>query len=556
MGTEKSPQELVHDVVLLTRQGMSKRAIARALKVSRNTVREILAKHAKARTTVHSALTAKPVVKRASKLDEHRDKIDELLKLFPDITAQRVFEELKVVGFVGGYTGVKTLVRGVRPKPPPKASQETTVYGPGEMAENDWSPYRVAFTHAPHRTMQCFSYALVYSHRKHYSFHDRNDLHALMDGHTKAFTALGGLALQCKYDNQKPVVLRWEGNQPIYNPRFIAYATYYEFSPMACRPRHPNDKPRVERSFWELEQSFFNGRTFRDEADLNGQLAWWMANVCDTRPQKRSGRRTPLQLFEAEGPTLTPLPSHPYDTARVLYRLCDLEGYVAWDGNWYSLPYEHVTDILPVRVTAAELFVYAADLKCIARHELRRKGAGEKATLREHRPAGTERGADLEQLRRAYEGLGEAAAHFLSAMEKALPRMAGYQARRILALRERYDTIDLLPALVHAEAYGAFEHGAVARILLARARPRRLDEYVAEATSRKLQHLIESSTTEPRELAEYDALPCWPGTPAPQGETPCQSPPPEPPTGDESPEAPPGSLSDSGSTSRGSDSTS
>jgi hypothetical protein len=28
-------------------------------------------------------------------------------------------------------------------------SQETTVYGPGEMAENDWSPYRIAFTHAP-----------------------------------------------------------------------------------------------------------------------------------------------------------------------------------------------------------------------------------------------------------------------------------------------------------------------------------------------------------------------------------------------------------------------
>ena len=505
--TASYAEEVAHDVVLLARQGMSRRAISRALKMSRNTVRKILAAQGKARAKEHSALEKRPPQKRRSKLDAHRVKVDELLKEFPDITAQRVFEELKVAGFLGGYTGVKRLVRVVRPRPAVTPSLETTTYGPGKMAENDWSPYRIKFTHAPERTMQGFSYALVNSHRKRYSFHERSDLHALMDGHVQAFTVLGGLAGRCKYDNQKPVVLRWEGNQPIYNLRFIAFATYYEFSPMACRPGHPNDKPRVERSFWELEQSFFNGRKFRDEGDLNAQLAWWMENVSDRRKQKRSGQRMAIELFETEKSALTPLPSHPYDTARVLYRLCDLEGYIAWDGNWYSLAYEHITDILPVRVTQTELFVYAADLKCIARHALHRKGAGEKATLPEHRPAHrAERGADLDQLRVAYAGLGEPAAHFLAAMEKAQPRLAGFHARRILALRERYDTVDLIPALVHAEAFGAFEHGAVGRILLARAKPRRLDEYVADAMAQKLEALLANSSTEPRDLTEYDAL--------------------------------------------------
>lgn len=506
-------EQTAHNVVLLTRQGMTRRAIARALKLSRNTVRKILAAHGKARAKEHSALEKRPIQRRPSKLDAYRARIDELLKEFPDITAQRIFEELKVAGFLGGYTGVKELVRAERPRPAVTPSMETTVYAAGEMAENDWSPYRIKFTHAPERTLQCFSYALVHSHRKRYSFHERTDLHALMDGHVKAFTALDGLAQQCKYDNQKPVVLRWEGNQPIYNLRFIAFATYYEFSPLACRPGHPNDKPRVERSFWELEQSFFNGRKFRDEADLDAQLAWWMENVCDRRPQKRSGRRMAIELFDSEKSALTPLPSHPYDTARVLYRLCDLEGYIAWDGNWYSLAYEHVTDILPVRVTATELFVYAADLKCIARHPLRRKGAGEKATLPEHRPRNRpERGADLDQLRLAYAGLGEPAAHFLAAMERAQPRLATFHARRILALREGYDTVDLIAALAHAEAFGAFEHRAVGRILLAQAKPRRLDEYVAEAMAQKLAALIANSSTEPRDLAEYDALPHRRGT--------------------------------------------
>ena len=521
MVTPSSPLETIHDVVMLSKQGMSRRAIARALKLSRNTVRKLLAKQAQSRAQLHLALESKPVMKRPSKLDEYRGKVDELLATFPDITAQRVFEELRLAGFAGGYTGVKTLVRSVRPAPKATPSLETTIYGPGEMAENDWSPYRINFTHIPPRTMQGFSYALVHSHRKRYSFHDRADLHALMDGHEKAFSKLGGLAWQCKYDNQKPVVLRWEGNQPIYNPRFVAFATYYEFSPFACRPGHPNDKPRVERSFWELEQSFFKGRKFRDEADLNAQLEWWMENIADRRPQKRSARKMPIELFEAERAALQPLPSHPYDTARVLYRLCDLEGYVAWDGNWYSLPYDYVTDLLPMRVTAEELFIYAADLKCIARHELRRKGAGEKATLREHRPARVERGPDLEQLRRAYEGIGEAASHFLAAMEKALSaKLAGYHARRILALRERYDTSDLLPALAHAEAFGAFEQFAVGRILLARAKPRRLEEYVADASAKKLERLIASSSTEARDLTEYDELPCRSPT---QGAGPCPS---------------------------------
>ena len=176
MPAPTSPPETVHDVVLLARQGMSRRAIARALKVSRNTVREVLAAHGQKRTKSHSVLERKPASKRPSKLDEHRGKIDALLKVFPDITAQRIFEELKVAGFAGGYTGVKTLVRAVRPRPVVTPSLETTVYGPGEMAENDWSPYRIAFTHAPHRILQGFSYALVNSHRKRYSFHDRADL--------------------------------------------------------------------------------------------------------------------------------------------------------------------------------------------------------------------------------------------------------------------------------------------------------------------------------------------------------------------------------------------
>ena len=514
-------EQRIHDVLQLHRAGMKGRAIARALSISRNTVRQIVHEHERARHSPHCALPTMRPSRRPSKLDPFRPQIDELFRLYPDITAQRVFECLRAKDFAGGYTVVKDLVRRLRPGKAPQPSLETAPREPADMAECDWSPYPISFTHAPPATVQAFGYTLRYSTRKFYRFHEGNGLHPLMDGHVHAFERFGGAAHRCKYDSQKPVVLRWEAGQPIYNPRFIDFATHYEFVPVACRRRHPNDKPRVERSFYELTLSFFRGRSFRDRADLAAQLIHWMDTIADLRPLKRLRRRTRLELFAEEQPLLRALPRHPYDTARVLYKLCSLEGFITWESNEYSLPYEYVTEILPVRITEHELFIYKADLSCLARHPLLARGAQLQSVLDGHRPRHAERGPDLDQLRRAFAALGEPGGAFLAALETREPRSAGYHARKILALREGYDTAALLAALAHALTYGALEHTAVERILLARACPRRLDEYVAEQSAAKLRRAVLDSSTEPRDLTEYDALPCR-GSAAPaEGDPPC-----------------------------------
>ena len=81
-------------------------------------------------------------------------------------------------------------------------------------------------------------------------------------------------------------------------------------------------------------------------------------------------------------------------------------------------------------------------------------------------------------LERSLESLGDSAfavisrehpsgAHHRAALEKRESKTAGYHARRVLAPREGYDTADLLKALSHALAYGALEHLAIERILIA-----------------------------------------------------------------------------------------
>ena len=533
--TFRSHEEVVHQVMLLYRDGMSARSIARSLRMGRNRVKRILTTQKATREQPHCALpSARVKPRRSSKLDAYRERVKRLLEQYEDITSQRVFEILKSEGFEGQLTVVKDHVRQVRPRKKPTVSQPVEPPRPGVLAECDWSPFNVCFTHQPPQILQVFGYMLCYSRRKYFGFYETSDLHALMDGHVQAFTAFKAVARKCKYDGQKAVVLRWEGRQPIYNLRFIDFATHYGFQVEACRPFHPNDKPRVERSFYELEKSFFNGRSFRDEDDLTAQLAQWQSTVCDVRPHRKT-KRTAVELFEEERSQLLSLPMHHYDTARVIYRTCDIEGYVSWRGNRYGVPTDHVTDLLPVRVTQSEILIYAIDLSCVARHELRPPGSGEDVRLPGSRTSSS-RGADLGQLRQAFEDLGESASRFLQGLESVQPRSAAYHARLVLALRERFSTVDLVAALTHATQFGAFDHHAVERILVARSTPRGLDEYVTEATARKLASVLGESGTPPRDLNEYDQLPGWSRSTPPARETPC---PPSDPSRKPPSEAPP-----------------
>jgi len=499
----QSREDLVHEVVLLARQKVRWRAIARAVGVSRNTVKKILEAHAKQREAGHAALPAPPPrLPRPSKLDPFKPRVPELFKEYPDITAQRIFEILRAEGFMGGYTAVKKHVRKVRPRPPRKPSLETPNWGPGKMAESDWTPCDVIYTTGEKQRLHIFCYVLPHSTRKFFEAYESCDLYALMAGHGEAFARFEGCAECCKYDGQSTVA-RWEGNQPIYNPLFLAFCAHYEMRPWAVRG-NPNQRPRVERSFWEKDRSFLNGRKFYDIQDFRSQLLDWLDTIVDHR--KRHGT-TALQRFAEEAPHLVSLPSHPYDTARVVYRLCSIDGFIDWQGNRYAVPYEHVTDILPVRITQRELLVYAPDIRCIARHELAPRGGGHKLDpLGLHRRPRSRSAIDLDQLRVAYEGMGPGAAEFFRSISAGPVRQWGHQARQILLLRERYTTQALDAALFHAYQFGALRFDSVQRILEARHPARTLDEYVAAETADRLHQLLGDRKTQPRDLREYDRL--------------------------------------------------
>jgi len=301
----------------------------------------------------------------------------------------------------------------------------------------------------------------------------------------------------------KVVVTGYEDDVPIYNPRFLAFATHYGFRPVACRVRRPQTKGKVERPFFYVETSLFCGRTFESLAHLNETAAWWLAHVADVRELRGLGQ-TPAQRHQQELPHLIPLPACAYEVAPVVYRTVGVEGTVSYGQNGYSVPWRYIGCVLPVRVTEHELIIYDRGLEEIARHALLPGTArGQQVIRPEHRPRedAHQRQAELEG---RYAELGEPGRRFLEGLLRA-QRYGKDQARRVLALLGTYTRSDLIAALERAVRYGAYSHAAVERILSVRARPRTVLESLAEE-ERRLPPWLGEDPVSPRPTSDYQDL--------------------------------------------------
>jgi transposase len=136
---------VIHQIVILFQGGASMRRIARSLHISRRTVRRVLEQHRQARTAGPPWDVPGPAPQRGSQLDAFDAAIRDLLARYPDITIQRVHEELRSLGYQGGYTILSQRVRTLRPRPlvEPVRRFETAM---GQQAQMDYSTYDLDFT--------------------------------------------------------------------------------------------------------------------------------------------------------------------------------------------------------------------------------------------------------------------------------------------------------------------------------------------------------------------------------------------------------------------------
>jgi transposase len=475
--------------------GQSIRGVAREMKIARKTVKDVLELHELQRQqgAVPTELQP-PQTRRASLVDPHVERIQKLLSRYPKITVRRIWEELRGHGYTGGYSILCERVAELRPQTATPWIERFET-GPGVQAQMDYAVYTLDFTQEGRRRVNLFSLIFSYSRRQYLRFVESQDMETTQRQHIRAFEHLGGVTATCLYDCMKVVVSRHEDDQPIYNPRFLAFATHYGYRPVACRPRRPQTKGKVERPFQYVESSLLGGREFRSLEHLNEVTAWWLENVADVRVHAQT-RRRPIDLHAEELPHLISLPAQPYDVAEVVYRTVDEEGYVPYGSNRYSVPWSATRpgQLLPIKITEDTVIIYGPHLEEIARHaRFPATVTHEKSRLAAHRPPRDQQ-RRRELLKQRYQQLGEGAVKFLEGLLQS-QRNGWQQAEKVLALLATYRTADFQAALERAVRYGAFSLSAMQRILAVQAQPKSCLELLAEEAAQQIPDILRPPAT-------------------------------------------------------------
>ncbi len=274
--------------------GLSKTAIAQRLGVSRRVIYHWLATGQLARDV--DVPVPRQYAVRPTQLDPFTQIITTRLATYPELSAVRLFDEVRAAGYPGGITQVRDYVARVRPRPEPEPLVRFET-APGHQAQVDFAEFRL-----PWGKRYALVVVLGYSRLLWVRFYPRQSLATVIAGLEEAFAYVGGVPTELLFDQMKAVIVedqRLDGGKLLENPEFLRFAAHWGFRVRACRPYRAKTKGKVERPIRYLRSNFFYGREFIGDADLDAQCRAWLDDVANARIH-RTTECVPRVRFETE----------------------------------------------------------------------------------------------------------------------------------------------------------------------------------------------------------------------------------------------------------------
>ena len=186
--------------------------ICRELRVSRNTVGEVIRSGA-------TELTYERNVQPQPKIGPWKDELERMLAentrkpRRERLTRIRIFEELRALGYDGGYDAVRRYAASWS-----KSEQEASAaayvplsFDPGEAYQFDWS-HEIVPIDGVTTTVKVAHVRLCHSRMLFVRAYPRETQEMVFDAHDKAFASFGGACARGIYDNMKTAGghdLRW-----------------------------------------------------------------------------------------------------------------------------------------------------------------------------------------------------------------------------------------------------------------------------------------------------------------------------------------------------------
>jgi len=236
-------------------RGLSVRAIARKVGVSRNTVKKYLGMEVKAIQAQQENR------ERKKSLDVYREYIVHLLSQFPDLSAVKVMRKLRekqpaldvsersARRYIGQVK--ETVIQKQR-----RYYEPILDMVPGVQCQVDGGELSGVLVGGIERKVYFVVFVLSYSRLMYVGLSPNPvSTETFIQMHDAAFRYFEGCPEECVYDQAKLVVVQEQYRELELNQRFHAYATTAGFRIQACEGYDPESKGKVEAGVKYVKQS-------------------------------------------------------------------------------------------------------------------------------------------------------------------------------------------------------------------------------------------------------------------------------------------------------------
>jgi transposase len=344
------------------------KAICRDLRLSRKVVRKVIRSNA---TDFHYERESQPLPKMGPWLDRLEAMLleNERKSARERLTLIRIFEDLRGLGFAGGYDAVRRHGANWRKKHGAASAQAYVplTFAPGEAYQFDWS-HEIVVMDGVTTTVKVAHVRLCHSRMMCVRAYPRETQEMVFDAHERAFAFFKGACTRGIYDNMKTAVEAiFVGKDRRYNRRFAQMCSHHLVDPVACTPASGWEKGQVENQVGVVRERFFTPRLrFKTYHELNA----WLLDKCVAYAKAHSHperpERTVWQAFEEERPRLVPYRGR-FDGFHALPASVSKTCLVRFDTNKYSVNAKAVGR--PVEIHAyADRIVIRQDGIVVAEH--------------------------------------------------------------------------------------------------------------------------------------------------------------------------------------------
>ena len=255
------------------------------------------------------------------------------------MTLIRIFEELRGLGYAGGYDAVRRYARGWQRDRSAIAVGAfiPLSFAPGEAYQFDWS-HEVVLINGTTVTVKVAHVRLCHSRMLFVRAYPRETQEMVFDAHDRAFAFFKGACTRGIYDNMKTAVETiFVGRERAYNRRFLQMCSHYLVDPVACNPASGWEKGQVENQVGLVRERFFTPRLRVKSYD---ELNAWLLDQCvayaKAHPHPERREQTIWQMFEAERPSLVPYAGR-FDGFHAVPASVSKTCLVRFDNNRYSV---------------------------------------------------------------------------------------------------------------------------------------------------------------------------------------------------------------------------